>query len=190
MIVGDDLPAGGGPLEHRPKAALVHIETVRQRPDALLLDTNAIGGMLTGKAPMFLRPMLATTPDIWISACGVAEVEHLAARLAPEHPDTGRVVRLLRQALAEIGSERILVPTAADWTSAGRLAGAISRRHGGAPRRATPSERIELLNDCLSAAVALRAGATVLTNDLDFDLIQQAWPEVRVAFFGHADSTE
>lgn len=174
---------------HRPKTALVHIETVQQRPDSLLLDTNAVAGMLTGRAPMFLRSMLATTADIWMSACGIAEVEHLAARLSPAHPDTARVVRLLREALAELGSERMLVPTADEWISAGRLAGTISRRYGGAPRRAVPAERIELLNDCLSAAVAVRAGTTILTNDLDFDLIQQAWPEVRVAFFGHAEGT-
>ncbi len=153
-----------------------------------MLDTNAVGGMLTGRAPQYLRPIFASIDDQWMAAPAVAEIEHLAARLAPEHPDTVRIVASLHGALARLGAERVLVPTAGEWAAAGRLAGSVTRRHGGAPKKATPSERIELLNDCLSALVAVRIGATILTNDLDFDLIQQAAPELRVAFFGHVGS--
>lgn len=185
MIPVTDLSFGDGKLEHRPKPTLTHVETLRHRPDLIIVDTNAIGAMLTGRAPMVMRPLLAASDDLWMAAPGVAEILHLAARLAPDHPDTPRIVASLNGALERLGAERILVPDAGEWAAAGRLAGAVTRRHGGSTRRATPGERIELLNDCLSALLAIRIGATVLTNDLDFDLIQQAAPQLRVAFFGH-----
>lgn len=185
MILGEDPAPGDGTLAHRPKSALAHVETLLHRPAPVLLDTKAVGAMLTGRAPPVMRPLLAASDDLFMAAPGVAEILHLAARLAPDHPDTPRIVARLHGALARVGAERVLVPGVSEWAAAGRLAGSVARRRGGATRRATPGEQIEVLNDCLSALLALRIGATVLTNDLDFDLIQQAVPELRVAFFGH-----
>ncbi|MBR0660206.1 PIN domain-containing protein [Neoroseomonas oryzicola] len=178
-------PNVDAPLQHRPKEALLHIEADAPLSDPLLLDANAIGRILLGKAPPILRARLEAG-DAWMAAPGASEVEHLIARLDPTKPDSARTIAKLRDMLDQVAPTHILVPDAAAWSAAARMAGTIVRRNGGPTRKVAPGERIELVNDCLTAIVTAAAGGTVVTNDLDFDLIQQLMPDLRVVFFGHA----
>lgn len=70
------------------------------------------------------------------------------------------------------------------WASAGELAGRAARAIAGAVRSIrTAFERVELINDAVTAVVALEAGATVVTQDGDFDLLLQLVPGLDVLFY-------
>lgn len=45
------------------------------------------------------------------------------------------------------------------------------------------ASRAELINDALTAIVARAAGATVITQDADFDLFAQLDPTLRAVFY-------
>lgn len=151
----------------------------------LLLDTNVFINALAGRGPGELRTLLASLPLALISGPVVAELSWTRGRLDPDDPRTAPIVARYRQALDRIAPAKILLPDADDWPRAGRLAGAAARAVAGparSPRTAT--DRAELIHDALTALIALRAGATIVTSDSDFDLFMQLEPGLDVIFYG------
>ena len=114
----------------------------------------------------------------------MAELSWARGRLDPAHAQTAFVLALYEGLLGRIESTKILLPRAADWARAGELAGAAARGVAGTARSIrTAFDRIELIQDALTAIVALAAGATIVTSDRDFDLFAQLEPELDVIFY-------
>src|ERR1700722_11261151 len=139
-------------------------------PDGtVLLDTNVIIKALTGRGTPVLRQMLQSLPRFFVSAPSRAELAWIGGRLDPAHPDTARVLAAAQGAQARIDPAKVLVPDDADWRSAGEHAGRAAREMAGGGRRiATAFDRVELIQDTLTAIVAARAGCVVVTEDRDF----------------------
>ncbi len=149
-----------------------------------MLDTNVFIHALAGRGPPELKALLANLPLGFVSGPTVAELAWVRGRLDPAHPDSGRVVAAFETALAQIAPTKILVPSAAQWAAAGELAGRAARAvAGGARSIETAFDRVELINDAVTAVVALGAGMTIVTQDGDFDLVLQLEPELRVLFY-------
>ncbi len=70
------------------------------------------------------------------------------------------------------------------WARAGDLAGQAARGvAGGGKSIKTAFDRIELINDAVTAVVSLDAQATIITQDGDFDLFLQLEPALDVLFY-------
>jgi predicted nucleic acid-binding protein len=150
----------------------------------LLLDTNVFINALTGRGPPELRALLGSLPLSFVSGATIAELNWARGRLDPAQPDTARVIASVEAALAQIPPARVLAPFAAQWADAGVLAGRSARAVAGRVRSIrTAFDRIELINDAVTAVVALAAGATVVTQDGDFDLFMQLEPALDVLFY-------
>ena len=63
---------------------------------------------------------------------------------------------------------------------AGRAVAAVA----GPSRSLTATGRAELINDALTATVAIAARMTIVTADADFDLFLQLEPKLKVLFYG------
>ncbi|MGZ8287307.1 MAG: PIN domain-containing protein [Allosphingosinicella sp.] len=151
----------------------------------LLLDTNVFINALGGRGPAELRTLLASLPRAFISGPVVAELSWTYGRLDPDDPRTALVLERYRQALDHLAPAQILIPDADDWPRAGRLAGAAARAVAGPTRSPlTATDRAELIHDALTALVAVRAGATIVTSDSDFDLFMQLEPGLEALFYG------
>lgn len=170
-------------LALRSRDALPRLGSTAPR-SPVLLDTNVFINALTGRGPVELKTLLANLPLGFVSGPVVAELSWPRGRLDPGHPNTATVFAQYDDLLARIALPKILVPDAADWGRAGELAGRVARGIAGAARSVrTAFDRVELINDALTALAALRAGATIVTSDGDFDLFMQLEPGLEVVFY-------
>ncbi len=170
-------------IGYRDRAVLPKLGAVAPRLP-VLLDSNVFIDALAGRGPPELRTLLANLPLSHVSGPVVAELNWPAGRLDPSHPDTARVLATFQAALAQIDSAKILVPTAAQWAEAGELGGRAARAVAGGGRSIkTAFDRIELMNDAVTAVVAMAANLTIVTKDVDFDLFRQLEPNLDVLFY-------
>jgi predicted nucleic acid-binding protein len=166
-------------------SALLPMLGVQAADGPFVLDTNVFVNALSGRGPAELRTLLANLPLSLVSASTIAELNWTRGRLDPLHPQTAAVVSKVESLLARIVPAKILVPTAGQWSAAGELAGRAARAVAGEVRSiSTAFDRIELMNDALTAIVAAAAGATVVTQDRDFDLLMQLETSLSVLFYG------
>lgn len=150
----------------------------------MLLDTNVFINALSGRGPPELKVLLDNLPLSFVSGSTIAELSWPRGRLDPGHPDTARVLATLQGGLSIVDPAKILVPNAAQWAEAGSLAGRAARAIAGRAKSIrTAFDRTELINDAVTAIVARDAGATVVTQDGDFDLFQQIDPVLDVLFY-------
>lgn len=150
----------------------------------LVLDTNVFINILAAREPPALRALLAEPPAAFVSGPTIAELYWAVGRLDPAHPNTAQVVADLLAALDRVAPELRLTPTVDEWREAGELAGRAARGLAGPARSVmTPQARAELINDAITAVVARAVGATVITQDGDFDLFAQLDPTLRVVFY-------
>ena len=85
---------------------------------------------------------------------------------------------LFEAAARRVGSQSSAVVIEA--ALAGRVACGIA---GAARAIRTAFDRVERIHDALTALAALRAGATIVTRDRDFDPFMQLEPELEVVFY-------
>jgi predicted nucleic acid-binding protein len=131
-----------------------------------------------------LRALLEAVPRLFVAAPARAELAWLRGRLDPEHPGTGHVLTTYIAMLSRIDPAKVLIPNDADWLAAGELAGHAARFVvGGGRKMATAFDRVELINDALTAVLAAKAGFTVVTEDADFDILEQLVPGLQVLFY-------
>lgn len=154
-------------------------------PDGpVVLDTNVILNALAARGPPILKILLGALPLMFVGAPTLAELSWVRGRLDPDHPDTARVLVAYGGVISRIAPAKVLVPTAADWLSAGELAGRLARAMAGGGRRiATAFDRVDLIGDSLTALLAEHAGLTIITEDGDFDLLTQLLPGLSVLFY-------
>lgn len=170
-------------IGYRDRAELPRLGVQSPR-GPILLDTNVFIHALAGRGPPELKALLANLPLSFVSGPTVAELSWPSGRLDPAHPDTARVLATLQATLARVDPAKILIPTAAQWIAAGTLAGRAARAVAARAKSIrTASDRIELINDAVTAAVALSAGTTLVTQDGDFDLFLQLEPTLDVLFY-------
>jgi predicted nucleic acid-binding protein len=170
-------------LARRPGAALPRLGSAAPR-GPVLLDTNVFINALAGRGPATLKTLLANLPLSLVSGPVVAELAWTRGRLDPGHPQTAAVLARYEGILSRIAPNKMLLADATDWPRAGALAGAVARGTAGAAKSIpTAFDRIELIHDALTALTALRAGATLVTSDRDFDLIMQLEPGLDVLFY-------
>lgn len=150
----------------------------------VLLDTNVFINALAGRGPAELKALLANLPLSLISGPVLAELSWAQGRLDPQHSQTPLVLAKMGAILTQIAPSKILVPNAKQWARAGRLAGAGARAVAGEVRSIkTASDRIELMNDAVTAIVASDYGATIVTQDRDFDIFIQLEDGLDVLFY-------
>ncbi len=58
-----------------------------------------------------------------------------------------------------------------------------ARLLAGGGRRLASFDRMELISDALTAVLACAAGCTIITEDVDFDLLAQLLPGLRVLYY-------
>jgi predicted nucleic acid-binding protein len=171
-------------LRYRDRSLLPTLGTAVPR-GPVLLDTNVFINALAGRGPAELRTLLASLPLSLVSGPVIAELNWTRGRLDPEDPRTAAILSFYDAVLARIAPSKILLPDATDWPRAGHLAGSAARAVAGPTRSPrTASDRAELIQDALTALTALRAGATLVTSDSDFDLFMQLEPGLDVIFYG------
>jgi len=176
------LSRGPAKLVPRDRAALPKLgQAVPLGP--VLLDTNVFINALTGRGPTVLRELLEALPRLFVAAPTRAELAWVRGRLDPSHPGTARVLTMYEGLSARIDPVKVLIPGDADWVAAGELAGRATRAVAGGSRRATASDRAELISDALIAVLAHGAGFTVVTGDADFDVLAQLTPGLQVLFY-------
>lgn len=167
----------------RDRAALPRLGTdVPHGP--VLLDTNVFINALAGRGPPVLRSLLEVLPRLFVAAPTRAELAWVRGRLDPAHPGTARILNLYDDLLSRMDPAKVLVPSDGDWLVAGEAAGLAARLIvGGGRKSATAFDRAELISDALTAVVASRAGFTVVTEDADFDVLEQLVPGLHVLFY-------
>lgn len=166
----------GRPLARRPDADLPFLDSSPAPGPELLLDANVYIDVLQGRSPEALD-MLLTLRIANHSTVTLSELTHLFGRLDPSHAQTGGVLRELTGVINDIPANRLTRPSARAAGEAGILAGLMARRAG-------RPHGLELLNDCLLLLQAAENGQTLVTRNLvDFDLLQQLWPQASVLFY-------
>jgi predicted nucleic acid-binding protein len=172
-----------GGVGYRDRAVLPRLGSVAPR-GPVLLDTNVFINALAGRGPPELEALLRSLPMSFLSGPTLAELSWPRGRLDPAHPQTQRVLEAYAQVLVRADPRKILAPSADQWARAGELAGRAARAAAGAVRSIrTAFDRVELINDAATAVVALDAGATIITQDGDFDLFLQLTPALDVLFY-------
>lgn len=150
----------------------------------VLLDTNVFINALANRGPPELRALLANLPLAFVSGPTVAELSWTRGRLDPAHPNTARVLTAYDSMLMQVEPTKILTPSAEQWARAGELAGRAALGVAGGGRSIkTAFDRIELINDAVTAVVSLDARVVIVTHDADFDLFQQLEPTLQVVFY-------
>lgn len=173
-------------IGYRDRALLPRIGALPPR-GPILLDTNVFINALAGRGPSALAVMLVNLPLSFVSGPTIAELSWPGGRLDPGHADTDRVLDILANTSRRIDPARVLVPNGPQWAEAGALAGRAARAVAGRTRSIrTAFDRIELINDAVTAIVARDAGATIVTEDADFDLFRQIDPRIEVLFYDRA----
>jgi hypothetical protein len=166
-----------GQMTVRPVETRVMASSVPIRPTVLVPDTcvyiHAAGGNLPSPAKAFLGAAIQ-----YHAAASLGEIAAGIGNMSATRRDYVDVRNHYSNLLAAIPAGRVLVANERDWIEAGLLAGAIARC-----QNFQPFQRKELLNDALIYVCATGAGLPVLTNDDDFDLLQQVQPQGTVIFF-------
>lgn len=94
------------------------------------------------------------------------------------------MLALYDELLGRIRPVNVVVPTGSEWGDAGVLAGRAARAMaGGGKRIATAFDRAELISDALTAIVAARGGFTLVTEDLDFEVLARYLPGLHILFY-------
>lgn len=150
----------------------------------VVLDTNVFINALSGRGPPVLRALLDVLPRLFVAAPARAELAWIRGRLDPGHSGTAHILALYEELLSRMDPAKVLVPSDEDWLDAGELAGRAARSIvGGGCKVATAFDRVELISDALTAIVASKAGFTVVTEDADFDVLEQLVPGLHVLFY-------
>ena len=153
-------------------------------PAPVVLDTNVIINALAGREPPVLNALLQNLDQQFIAAPTLAELTWPLGRLDPHHPGTARVLAVYRAMLTRIDPARVLVPTEANWRTAGEHAGHAARIiAGGGRSHLTAFDRVELVSDALTAILASAAGLVIITEDADFDILARLVPKLKVLFY-------
>src|ERR1700678_3889484 len=140
-----------GAVGYRDRAVLPRLGSAAPK-GPVLLDTNVFINALAGRGPPELKVLLRSLPMSFLSGPILAELSWPRGRLDPAHPDTSRVLEAYEQVLAQADPRKILTPSAAQWASAGALAGRAARATAGAVRSIrTAFDRVELINDAVTA---------------------------------------
>lgn len=143
----------------------------------LVPDTCAYIHAAAGRLPQAAKAFLGTAVQ-YHCAAALGEIAAGIGNMPPTRPDYRAVRAHYTGLMAAIPAGRILLPSERDWLEAGLLAGALARS-----QNLQRHQLKELLNDALIYVCAARAGLPVLTNDDDFDLLQQAHPQGAVIFY-------
>ncbi len=153
-------------------------------PDArVLLDTNAVIRGMTHRSSPLLARFFKRFETVFLSGPVLAEVTWALGRLDPAHPNTPTVLAAYSAVLARIGDNRILVPNSDEWAAAGELAGRAARALSG-PRVTRSAEgRAALLADAITAVVAIREAAVVVTADSHFETLERLDPRLSLAMY-------
>lgn len=158
-----------GQLRPRPDAGLLSAASVAGAPRLPLVPDTTVyihnaGGILPADAARLVDQALQ-----WHCSVCLAELTTGIANYSPAAPDWGRVKEVYAEVLGAIPDNRVLVPDAELWLSAGLVSGTLARTQG-----LQRQQHKELLNDALIYLTAAKAGLPVLTaNRVEFDLIQQ-----------------
>ena len=170
-------------IRYRDRIGLPRLGVIAPK-GPVLLDTNVFINALAGRGPSALQTLLADLPLALVSGSTVAELSWALGRLDPTHRDTTRVLAAYRGVLEQIEPRKVLSPDFPQCARAGELAGRVARAvAGGGKAIKTAFDRVELINDAVTAVVALDAQATVVTQDGDFDLFLQLEPTLAVVFY-------
>jgi predicted nucleic acid-binding protein len=170
-------------IAYRDRSLLPRLGVVAPK-GPVLLDSNVFINALAGRAPPEIEALLANLRLALVSGATVAELSWTRGRLDPAHPDTARVLAAYDGVLRLIEPTKILTPSVAQWAQAGELAGRAARGlAGGGGSIKSAFDRIELINDAVTAIVSLDAKAAIVTQDGDFDLFQQLEPALEVVFY-------
>ncbi|HLY56571.1 MAG TPA: hypothetical protein VKS60_13495, partial [Stellaceae bacterium] len=140
-------------------------------------DTCAYIGAAAGRLPPAAKALLGTAIQ-YHCAASLGEIATGIGNLPPTRPDYAAVRTHYTGLIAAIPAGRVLAPNERDWIDGGLLAGALARR-----QNFQPHQRREALIDALIYVCAARAGLPVLTEDGDFDLLQQMFPSGTVIFY-------
>ncbi len=161
----------------RPRSARLTISAASARPAVLVPDTCAYIHAAAGRLPPAARLLLGTAIQYHCAAC-LGEIAAGIGNMSPMRADYRAVRAHYAGLMAAIPAGRVLVPNERDWLDAGLLAGALARS-----QKLQAHQRKEPFNDALIYVCAARAGLPVLTNDEDFDLLQQVLPQGAVIFY-------
>lgn len=164
-------------LSARPASARITASAVPIRPTALVPDTCAYIHAAAGRLPPSAKALLGAAIQ-YHSAASLGEIAAGIGNMSPNQPDYSATRAHYSGLVDTIPAGRILAPSERDWLEAGLLAGTLART-----QNFQPHQRKELLNDALVYVCAAKAGLPVLTNDDDFDLLQQLQPLGTVIFY-------
>jgi predicted nucleic acid-binding protein len=161
----------------RPKTSRVMASAVPIRPMVLVLDTCAYIHAAAGLLPAAAKALLGAAIQ-YHAAASLGEIAAGIGNMPPLRPDYATTRAHYSKLMAAIPAGRVLVPNERDWLDAGLLAGAIARC-----QNFQAHQRKELMNDALIYVCASKAGLPILTNDDDFELLQQVQPYGTVIFY-------
>jgi hypothetical protein len=166
-----------GRMTVRPAGMRAMASAVPIRPTVLVPDTCAYIHAAGGNLPPPAKALLGVAIQ-YHAATSLGEIAAGLGHMPPSRPDYAAAHKHYSNLMEAIPAGRVLVANERDWIEAGLLAGAVARC-----RNFQPLQRKELLNDALIYVCATRAGLPVLTNDDDFDLLQQVRPQGTVIFY-------
>lgn len=161
----------------RPLGARVTAAAVPIRPTVVVPDTCVYIHAAGGNLPPPAKALLGAAIQYHVAA-SLGEIGAGLGNMPPTAPNYDAARKYYSDLMAAIPPGRILVPNAQDWIEAGLLAGCVARC-----QNFQPHQRKELLNDALIYVCAAKAGLPVLTEDDDFDLLQQVRPHGKVIFY-------
>jgi hypothetical protein len=161
----------------RPVGARVMASSVPIRSTVLVPDTCAYIHAAGGNLPPPAKALLGAAIQ-YHAAASLGEIAAGIGNMSSTRRDYVAVRQHYSNLMAAIPAGRVLVSNERDWIEAGLLAGAVARC-----QNFQPLQRKELLNDALIYVCATRSGLPILTNDDDFDLLQQIRPQGTVIFY-------
>lgn len=132
---------------------------------AILFDTSVyIGALRNANGSTLLLERWAKESPLWLSSVVLEEL------YAGAMPAGRKIIERLERDFEK--AKRVLVPSLADWSFAGKILAAVARNYG-----YEKIGRARLTNDALIAASAARADIQVITaNARDFALLSQYCP--------------
>jgi hypothetical protein len=142
----------------------------------LLLDTGVYIHQLKGGTPVLMNDLVRQVNH---SIVAVQEMLHAFGVLDPIDPRIEANVAVIRDLLDGIPSHRLYQPSKQTMADAAVYAGILCRL-----RSYAKDQRMKALHDCTLFLQAREMGCTLVSaNVVDFDLLQQLGPEVRVLFY-------
>jgi predicted nucleic acid-binding protein len=164
-------------LTARPIGARITTSAVPSRLTILVPDTSVYIHAASGRLSPAAKALLGAAIQ-YHSAAALGEIAAGFGNLSPTHYDYAAVRSHYAALMGAIPVGRVLVPDESDWLDAGLLADTLAHTQG-----FQANQRKELLNGALIYVCAAKAGLPVLTNDDDFDLLQQVRPQESVIFY-------